>query len=551
MAKFYEYENNDVGYIRTLVDESPYVLQLAPSAERLLKRLGYTHAEYVPVDLTKPLLIVGVLKTDQYGSSRRELLDDLSTLSPGLCELNADQQAELRAYLDDRIDDLTLADYGLLNTFLENESPLAPISDYKFVTDSTGGPKETQTTDSEAAHSIDVYRIPTALKELNQWICWRYEHRNNKKTKVPISPHEDGFASVNNPTTWGDFHVATEALQRADVDGIGFVFTSDDTIAGIDLDGVRDPETGSLTQTAEAIVSTVDSYTEVSPSDTGLHILLKGFVPEGRQRHDGIELYDTGRFFTVTGEQLEDSPSEIAVRHHELEEVHRNHVAREASEDSSSQSRSKTASSTGISNKTDPPSGRGLPTDQVLEHAKQNDKFRRLWGGNTAGYPSQSEADMALCCLLAYYTGDNLSQMDSLFRQSGLMRDKWNEQRGDQTYGELTLQKAVQFVDEYDPHLHADSTSSSVDEISRLETEQTATIEATVETVDEIPTEEIDQAGQLTDGTGSIRFVVWNSDYWGLDWKFAEGESYRLENVWVTEYNESPEVHINEHTTVK
>lgn len=105
-----------------------------------------------------------------------------------------------------------------------------------------------------------------------------------------------------------------------------------------------------------------------------------------------------------------------------------------------------------------------LEDSELLEKAKENDKFRRLWNGSTSGYPSQSEADLALCAKLAFWTGGDKRRIDSLFRKSGLMRDKWDEQRGAETYGELTIKKALRGQsDFYDPEKGRTDGGATVD----------------------------------------------------------------------------------------
>ncbi|MFC7043746.1 hypothetical protein [Halonotius sp. GCM10025705] len=545
MPKYYAYKSGSGGYIQTQINDSPQTLQVAPSAETLLSELGFEFNEYVPRDVTKPLVIVGVLGTKPYGLSKFELLDGMPALASNYCELTSDQQNHLRAYLQERTVDLSTDEYEYLRQFLKNESPLEPIS-HRGTERQQGDIDHTPDPAKEInVESVSTDAIPSMLQDLDQWICWRIDTRNRKETKIPVSPHDDGLASVDDPSTWADFSVAAEAAQRDDVDGLGFVFTEEDTIAGIDLDDMRNPETGSLSERAQDIITTVNSYTEVSPSGSGLHILLRGFVPEGRQRHDGIELYDRGRFFTVTGDRLDDHPDTVAVRHDELRSIHEKHVAREPEERVDSG-----GLKTGSDDQLDATSGQVLDTDSILEHAKQNKTFRRLWDGSTAGYESHSEADMAMCTLLAYYTGDNRSQMDALFRRSGLMRDKWDEQRGDQTYGELTLQKAIEYVDEYDPRLHTDPDSDPTS-IAEIEPDQSVTIQGAVADVESVPTEEIDQAGELVDESGRVRFVIWSSDYWGPDVEFADGETYLLRDAWVREFEGQREVHLNEHTEIE
>jgi putative DNA primase/helicase len=109
--------------------------------------------------------------------------------------------------------------------------------------------------------------IPLELRQRPQWVLWKYENRNGKPTKVPYAVNGD-YAKVNEPSTWATFDEALATGQ-----GVGFVFTPEDPYTGIDLDHVRDPETGLVSPEAWDIVRALDSYTEWSVSGTGLHIL--------------------------------------------------------------------------------------------------------------------------------------------------------------------------------------------------------------------------------------------------------------------------------------
>jgi len=553
MPKFYAYQSQSGGYIQTQIDGKPQTLQVAPSAAALFEALKYEYGEYIPRDVTKPLIILGVLETKPRGPSRHDLLAGIPKLSVEYCELTDDQQATLRDYLRSRVADLTGPMYEVLDEFLTAESPLESFPHQPESPPTTGiDPQEKPPAPpTPTAEGIDLTTIPPALRAIDHWLCWREEQRDGKPTKVPVSPHEEGFGKVNDPATWASFEVAVDALSRDDVTGLGFVFTEEDTIAGVDLDDVRDPETGRLSDRATDIVSTLDSYTEVSPSGTGLHVLIQGFVPEGRSRNAGIELYDSGRFFTVTGEQLSDSPSEVAVRHDELASVHRGYVAREDQDSPSSPEKGESHPLPPQDKGSSPAPNTELSADEIIEYGTRNRKFRRLWNGDWSGYESQSEADLAFCVLLAYYSGDDTALMDSVFRRSKLMREKWDEMRGDQTYGDMTMYKAVRIVDSYDPHLHGMDAAAPETDIARLQPEQKATIRATVEIVDEVPTEEIEQAGELADDTGQIRFVVWASEYWDPAVSFERGTEYRLADAWVSEYQGQREVHINEHTAIE
>ncbi|WP_226043165.1 hypothetical protein [Natrinema sp. DC36] len=317
--------------------------------------------------------------------------------------------------------------------------------------------------------------LPEQLRERDQWVCWREESRDGKPTKIPVTPGSGEFASSTDPETWVSVETALEYADSGDADGVGFVFTDDDPIVGVDLDDCRDPETETVDDVAEDIIERLDSYTEISPSGTGFHVLIEGELPDGRNRRGSIELYDTARFFTVTGDTLEEMPGRVARRQDALEVIHREHV-----QDSESEQKSES----GQHEVTDeqPLTGTAVDIDVDLEdeellekarNASNGSKFERLWNGNTAGYDSQSEADMALCCLLAFWAGGDQTRIDQLFRQSGLLREKWDEVHyaDGSTYGEKTIERAVAHTSEfYDPdsgdestQFHASSGTSTTD----------------------------------------------------------------------------------------
>lgn len=142
--------------------------------------------------------------------------------------------------------------------------------------------------------------IPEELRTRSQWVVWKMERRNGKDTKVPYIAGGVGKASSTDSLTWRTFDEATRTLDTRRYGGIGFVFTSGDPYAGVDLDNCRDPETGELDAWAAEIVASLrGGYTEVSPSGTGVHIIVRGKAPN-KKRGD-IEAYSSERYFTMTG----------------------------------------------------------------------------------------------------------------------------------------------------------------------------------------------------------------------------------------------------------
>ncbi|MFC6723482.1 hypothetical protein ACFQE1_03575 [Halobium palmae] len=348
-----------------------------------------------------------------------------------------------------------------------------------------------------AQFTIDESILPTALIEYDQWICWDEQERNGKPTKVPITPRSGEFASSTDEQTWTCFDNALEYAETGDADGIGFVFTMGDPFVGVDLDDCRDRETGAVDEAAQDIIDRLDSYTECSPSGTGYHVLVQGELPDGRNRKGTIEMYDSARFFTVTGDHVTEMPTMVARRQDALTAVHREYVQDGIGEQPNSDSGGEIAQ--------EQAPDIDLDDQELLKKAKNaanGEKFERLWNGNTRSYESQSEADMALCCLLAFWTGDDATRIDQLFQQSGLMREKWDEVHyaDGSTYGEKTVERAIAGTSEfYDPDEastrededdahHHDGTPSAgqqeqtyLTEKNRLLRERVSELEATLE----------------------------------------------------------------------
>lgn len=321
---------------------------------------------------------------------------------------------------------------------------------------------------------VDPDAIPAELRELPHWVVWQYQRRDGdpKPTKVPFNPKAGTKAAVDDPGTWVTFAEALDVYQREwpeteasaahqagesrpdgqsrrstaetsngrrhaplpRYSGAGIVLTKDMGLVGVDLDHVRDPETGQLEEWAAAIVAELRTYTEVSPSGTGLRLFVRGTLDHLKGRRRGpVELYSDGRYLTVTGHQLDGTPSEIRQAQAELDALHAEHVARPEPRIG------------------EPRAGGGAPVDvtdaELLERmfaSKNGAKIRRLWDGDTSAHEGDaSAADLALVDHLAFWTDYDADRIDRLFRQSGLYRAKWDEARGDLTYGQLTIDRAL------------------------------------------------------------------------------------------------------------
>jgi hypothetical protein len=148
------------------------------------------------------------------------------------------------------------------------------------------------------------------LKQLPQWV--------GHQDKVPKNPHNGKNASSNNPATWATAAQAWTAKKRHGWDGIGFVFTIQSGIVGVDLDDCFQ-EDGTLKSWAKDVVFCLDSYTEYSPSGKGLHILVRGTIPHSIKDGNGYEMYNELRYFTVTGNRYLNGVETIEEKQKELD----------------------------------------------------------------------------------------------------------------------------------------------------------------------------------------------------------------------------------------
>jgi hypothetical protein len=285
-------------------------------------------------------------------------------------------------------------------------------------------------------------KFPAELLALPQWVLWKLERRDDNTTKIPYQPNGMKADSTNR-ATWSDFQTVVRAfLKNPDYSGVGFVFSANDSYVGIDLDKCRDPVTGDVEPWAAAVLGRISTYTELSPSGTGFHLLGKGKLPAKGRRKDHIEMYDSGRYFTVTGEHYGQSPCDAVDIQASLTALHAE-VFRKGAKPAT---RPPVASASTLAALSGPsPASDQTVVDKVLA-SRDADSFRQFQAGNWAAldYPSQSEGDLALAGMLARHVGPHAEQIDRLFRSTGMMRDKWDEMRGANTYGEMTIAKALE-----------------------------------------------------------------------------------------------------------
>ncbi len=278
-----------------------------------------------------------------------------------------------------------------------------------------------------------IENIPEELRSLKQWVCWV------GADKIPKNPFNGKNAKSNDQSTWGTFAQAVKACESFRFDGIGFMFANG--YFGVDLDHCIDN-----VDFCDEFADTLQSYTEISKSGTGIHIICKGELPNGTRRKNGVEMYSSGRYFICTGNLYNPKYKEVRDCTEEIKKLHKKYLPSE-------------------SRNIEPESFESVDmSDQEVIDKARNCKtgylFNILYSGNWQGvYSSQSEADLALCNQLAFWTQKDAKQMDRIFKTSGLYRDKWKEKRGDKTYGEITIAKAIiNCTEVYQPKKHGEET---------------------------------------------------------------------------------------------
>lgn len=312
--------------------------------------------------------------------------------------------------------------------------------------------------------------IPPELAGFTNWVAWELRPNPDneaKPKKMPINPNTGLEAKSNDSATWGNYQTAINRAKTLENGGIGFMFGTPGNpcgIAGIDLDNcfengdddnfdwdIGEPK---LKPYAKEIVNIMDSYTEYSPSSNGLHILFtltkslheldSSFNTGKKNTALGIEIYDSGRYFTVTGNMYKPEKP-INERTEQVWQVIAKYFTQQSPAKKQTYNR---------------PDESDSELWEKLFKQPNGARIRRLFNGDKSEYNNDdSSADMALCCDLAYITNNNAVRMDSMYRQSGLYRAKWDEKRGNQTYGQMTIQKAIERTPEYLPPVRATQTS--------------------------------------------------------------------------------------------
>lgn len=283
--------------------------------------------------------------------------------------------------------------------------------------------------------------VPNELKLMKRWVCFKVEGLNDGKTaKRPYNAMTGTLARVNDSITWTNFNIALKGCVKYKCDGIGFILGNG--IFGIDLDNHPDSNGNyplneeQFQSLIDEFVDTLDSYSERSQSGLGVHIICQGKLPKGGRRKGSVEMYDSGRFFAFTGNAIRNVP--INYREQEViplweKYVKNNNVKEEE-----------------IRRFVIPEKLR-ISDEELIEiaiNSQNGNIFYKYYhdGDISMNNNDQSSADMSFCNQLAFWCNGDKEQMDRIFRNSALMRDKWDQFRGEKTYGQITIDTACNNV---------------------------------------------------------------------------------------------------------
>jgi len=312
--------------------------------------------------------------------------------------------------------------------------------------------------EEKPTNNVDAEQIPAELKALQQWVCWQFAETDKGVTKVPkIASARKANASTANSKTWTAFNMAMDHLNLGHHDGVGFVFSVKDPYCGIDLDNCRDPESGQIQNWAVDILKTLNSYSEVSQSGRGIHIIVKAeLLGTGVKKHlpgtnHEVEVYDRGRFFCTTGHRLNNYPADVQECQEAIVELYEllNQPATQ-----------------GKPSEKQPVSANTSDDDvtKLASEAKNGEKFKRLMDGDASDYPSESEADAGLAAMIGFYTQD-FDQVLRIIQGSGLWDEKWERE----DYQQSTISGALAILTE---HYHPPREKRATQERPQPQTEQ-------------------------------------------------------------------------------
>lgn len=292
------------------------------------------------------------------------------------------------------------------------------------------------------------------MKDAKRWVTWKWATRNGKRTKIPFNANSGAAASSTNPDTWGSYEDAITALRAGTgYDGLGFVLGGG--FVGLDIDHCTNDE-GMFQSEVVSLVESLGSYTEVSPSGDGLHVIFKGGDwKHGSGRKGSYELYASDRYFTVTGDCLM-FPNSLSPVNNALEDLFKSKIRPEQQKPEPvpqqpalpAQTRSDSVQGWGNSR-----SDADILESMRMHSPEYWDLYMRGTASSAAvmasGAPDHSACDLKLASMLVIYCKGDEARAESLFRGSALMRPKWDEKHFStgETYGQRTMSEAAKAYD--------------------------------------------------------------------------------------------------------
>jgi hypothetical protein len=310
--------------------------------------------------------------------------------------------------------------------------------------------------------------IPQEIKDLPNWVNYMLVPKvdetgspvlkpngTQKMDKIPYDPKVPATrkknASSTDPHTWGTFEQAV--ANEAGFAGIGFMFGTEGAksgFAGFDADDCVTNE--QIAGWAKSVLNDVNSYAETSQSGEGIHSIFRGHLAGSGTKIGSAELYDCKRFFAFTGKRLKEYPADVRaydcsvlydrIKSHEFD------FRAAAKKKSAAGNKSSAETSVQIENDFGKASTNKTKLLMTGDISSQKPFIITDNKGNHLEYPSQSEADEALCCCLAFKYGENREKIDQEFRKSSLYREKWDRE---ETYRKPTIQRAVDFWNQHKP----------------------------------------------------------------------------------------------------
>ena len=277
--------------------------------------------------------------------------------------------------------------------------------------------------------------IPKTLQAMQNWCVWKLEKKGDRFSKIPYALNGK-MAKSNDRRTWSSFEAITELLSAdsgKNYKGYGFMIS--DGFVFVDCDHCVSYD-GKIDKRGQDVLSAFPlSFAEISQSGSGLHILTRGRIPRGfNNRSSGVEMYSARRFCAVTGNAIQ--ALEPTDEQDGLDYVF-NKYSTGAGKTIATYSRQLP---TGISSNTD----RWVITHAMNIKGQRGRDFQTLFSGDISSYESASEADSALCVLLAFWCDRDQAQIDRIFRQSRLYRPKWERE----DYRNRTISHACDHIPE-------------------------------------------------------------------------------------------------------